>query len=217
MNSVEHVVYRLRNADIRQYPFPHFYILDVFPAEFYQTILKSLPPDCDYDGTKFANRLLGTECPEFMEPFDNSWFAQNVIYSFGQNAFYTRYPYKGSTPQFRWEWRLIRDSEGYAIGPHTDAPHKVISLLFYLPPDETMRDMGTSIFMPDDHVKTCRGGPHHKFSGFSEVWRAPFLPNSCLGFWKTDNSWHGVPKIDKIVTRNVLLYNVYEIGADKAP
>jgi hypothetical protein len=143
-----------------------------------------------------------------MEGFKSPYFASGVLSCF-QNQYYSRFP-NAERPGFTTEWRFIRDSVDYKIGPHTDAARKVVSLLFYLPEGYVNHDLGTSIYVPTDHRQRCPGGPHHPFEGFEQVWTAPYVPNSCFGFWKTDDSWHGVPPISRDIERNVLLFNIYE-------
>lgn len=206
MNALEHVVYKLRNATVNRYPFPHFFVEGVFPGECYEQLLWNLPSD--YKPLGFKSRSFSDTLPWFLEDFKGSYFANSILQIFWKD-FYERFP-DGSRPELTTELRFIRDEEDYSIGPHTDAAKKVVSLLFYLPSDSLDADVGTSLYVPTDHKKRCPGGPHHPFNGFEEVWRAPFVPNSVLGFWKTDNSWHGVPPINRIIERNVLLFNIYE-------
>jgi len=207
--ALEHVIYKLRNAQINLYPYPHFYVKDVFPVDFYwRELLPSLPEDEAYEPLKggYKSRVALKDPLELVRPFDSAEFASHVLSMWGERTFFERFQGK---PQFRWEIRFIRDSEGYSIGPHTDAPFKVVSLLFYLPKDFLDFGFGTGVYVPNDHQKTCIGGPHHKFEGFTEVFRAPFEPNSCFGFWKTQNSWHAVEKISRKIRRDVMLFNIY--------
>ena len=98
----------------------------------------------------------------------------------------------------------------YSIAPHTDKPDKVVSLLFYLPADESLRELGTSLYVPKDPAFRCDGSIRHPFELFRKVTTAPFLPNSLFGFLKTDQAFHGVEVIDRpAVERNLLLYNIY--------
>ena len=106
--------------------------------------------------------------------------------------------------------RLVRDFTDYAIGPHTDTPRKLVSLLFYLPPDESLSHLGTSIFAPQDPAFRCEGNRHHGFDGFKKVASMPFVPNALFAFFKTDNSFHGLDQINQGgVQRDLLLYNIY--------
>ncbi len=214
-NIEEHIIFKLRNARVLDYPFPHFYAENVFPSADYDMALSHLPDQRNYVtmGGNYNARFFAD--PVFVPEFDftrSKWFCHNVLQIFGKR-FFDRFPdgkFQGST-----ESRLVRDRQSYQIGPHTDAAWKVISLLFYLPMDEQFRQHGTSIYVPEDHKRRCPGGPHHGFEGFQKVYTAPFVPNSCFGFWKTDNSFHGVEQINEEICRDVLLYNIYADKGDK--
>ena len=209
-DPVEHVIYKLRNAPVSRYPFPHFYAENVFPDDFYWNLLKNLPEDEKYSGDSgtgiYNNRRFAVlDALEFDE-FKSNHFASSLLSIFPQD-FHTRFP--DGKAKFSTEWRLVRDEKGYQIGPHTDAKWKVLSLLFYLPVDNSYPDAGTSIFVPEDHKFECAGGPHYNKQGFLKAWTAPYKPNSCFGFWKTSNSWHGVDEIGYKMRRDVLLYNIF--------
>jgi hypothetical protein len=108
------------------------------------------------------------------------------------------------------EVRFVRDLTDYSIAPHTDVPDKLVSLLFYLPRDESLRHLGTSLYVPRDPTLRCDGRRRHPFEAFKKAFTAEFLPNSVLGFLKTDQAFHGVEPIgDQGIERNVLLYNIY--------
>ena len=107
------------------------------------------------------------------------------------------------------EMLLVRDHTNYAIGPHTDLPSRLLSLLFYLPRDDSLSHLGTSIYMPKDPAFTCLGGPHHHPDGFDRVQTMPYKPNSLFAFLKSDKSFHGVELIeDQDVKRDLLLYDI---------
>jgi hypothetical protein len=108
------------------------------------------------------------------------------------------------------EARFVRDMTDYSILPHTDMPAKLVSLLFYLPADDSMRALGTSVYVPKDPAFRCDGRTRHPFEQFRKVMTAGFLPNSLFGFLKTDQAFHGVEVIkEQAIERNVLLYNIY--------
>ncbi len=114
--------------------------------------------------------------------------------------------------------RLVRDFTDYAIGPHTDSPRKLVSLLFYLPADDSLRELGTSIYAPKDPAFRCEGNRHHGFERFHRVASMPFVPNALFAFFKTDNSFHGLDPIRvPAVERNLLLYNIYVQGVARRP
>lgn len=210
--SIEsHVTYALRNAFLATWPFPHFIVGNVFPYEFYEEMRKRLSYKMDYRSgqNNYNGRLFADDLYEFPELafMESEGFLKNVAKIF---APYIRQRFAGQQSiSFRSDLRLIRDGKDYFIGPHTDAPWKVVSLLFYLPPDSWNRDCGTSFYVPKDANFTCAGGPHYPFEGFDRVCTVSYDPNTCLGFFKTDSSFHGVEKIDKEIQRDVLLFNIY--------
>ena len=214
MNPLEHVIYKLRNARVLNYPYPHFFVEDVFPDDFYWKMLARLPEQEEYAPSEggYRNRLFADPKDDDFKPFYDKVFTRSVIEVFS-DAFIQRFP--DGKANLSSEWRLVRDSQGYSIGPHTDAKWKVVSLLFYLPVEHSNIDAGTSIFIPEDRQFENDGGPHFSTLGFRKVWTAPYKPNSCFGFWKTPFSWHGVDEIPRKMQRDVLLFNVYQ--ADLQP
>jgi hypothetical protein len=117
---------------------------------------------------------------------------------------------EGAPPHdFVDEAMLVEDITNYALGPHTDSPSKVITVLFYLPKDDSQRHMGTSIYTPKDPTRRCPGGPHYEREGFNRVATMPFTPNSMFAFVKSDNSFHGVERVtDPDVRRWLMLYDI---------
>jgi hypothetical protein len=204
--SENYVLYSLRNVAVKKWPFPHFFTQSVFDADHYDQILAVLREKHDYSNAQYLNRAFAESVEdlpglEFMHGTD---FLHQVI-----NIFREQVPtrFSDGAMQVKSELRLVRDSGGYKIGPHTDAAWKVISLLFYLPQDGSNFRSGTSLYVPKNRNFRCKGGPHHKFDDFDKVAPMPFVPNSCFGFWKTDNSFHGVEPIPEF-QRDVLLYNI---------
>jgi hypothetical protein len=213
MNTSDHVVDALRRVPPCPLPFPWFFAQNVFPPDVYASLLAQLDDKIDYHTEKFANRTFSeADFPELKFMYSPD-FLREVLHLFLPSV---QKRFGGGNLTFTREIRMIRDQKDYKIGPHTDAAWKVVSLLFYMPRDESMRDYGTAIYVPRHPDFTCEGGPHYKFDpepgvspGFKEIWRAPFLPNTCLGFFKTNKSFHGVPPIPTEVRRDVLLYNIY--------
>ena len=100
---------------------------------------------------------------------------------------------------------LVRDHSKYYLPPHSDAPHRVLVLVIYLPETREHPELGTSVYIPKDPSFHCRGGPTHEFDQFNRVYTAPYLPNSAFGFFKTTNSFHGVePLANKKLSRDLI-------------
>ncbi len=226
-----HVLYKIANATIWPYPFPHIFVRDVFPGEFYEEILRRLPPKDMFTTLKSLGRV-GSEYPDtrfvlpftpnhftgIAEPFGSFWrevagwmlggdFGSKILPKFAQ--FLTLRFGDLNRTQFYDEALLVQDYTTYSLGPHTDSPIKVLSFLYYLPSDESQSHLGTTIYAPKDPQFLCPGGPHHPFELFRRVYTMPYLPNSLFAFLKTDNSFHGVePVTGAEVRRDLLLYDI---------
>lgn len=204
-----HMAYKIANATVYPFPMPHIYVQNVFPKDFYSELIFNLPSQEEYAAHEghYANRKFNdTKAMEMLEPLrSREWlniavspFKHDILKRFGSPSF------KANT-----DLRLVMDSQGYKIGPHTDAPHKVLSFLFYLPTAYGMEDFGTRIYLPKDPKQRCEGGPHYEFDGFVEVAKMPYFPNSLFAFFKTNFGFHGVPPITIPCRRDVLLWNLY--------
>ena len=225
------LAYKFANAPIMGFPYPHFYIRDIFPPDFYERIQANIPdpslmiPIEDARGLKgYPERfvleinttkhqeLLPDDKREFWREF-SQWlcsgrFASLAVAKF-QQLLQQRFG-NGPLPELYNEALLVQDITKYSLGPHTDSPRKVITMLFYLPKDPSQSHLGTSIYLPRDPGFTCPGGPHHDFDKFVRVHTMPFLPNSLFVFFKTDNSFHGVePVADPDAKRWLLLFDIY--------
>ncbi|MBX3662565.1 MAG: hypothetical protein KF804_08955 [Burkholderiales bacterium] len=211
------------------FPFPHFFIPEVFPGDFYRELQHNMPdPEAmvpieqarPVKGYKerfvlgFEDKHLET-LPESKRRFWSDFrdwmtagrFSSLVLHKFQP---FIQERFNGQSVQFNDELLLVQDVTNYKLGPHTDAPRKVVTMLFYLPPDESQKHLGTSIYVPNDLDFRCPGGPHHQRDQFSRLRTMPFMPNSLFAFFKTDNSFHGVePVADPDTRRWLLLYDIY--------
>jgi hypothetical protein len=226
-----HLSYRLGNAPIQPYPYPHCYLEEAFPPDYFAR-LRSLLPDPaallpleqargvkGYD-ERFVLEFKEEQFARLTREQDAFWrelhgwlvggrFLQLMLAKF---APYLQQRFQGrEDARFHDEALLVQDTVNYKLGPHTDAPRKVLTLLFYLPGDLSQQHMGTSMYVPRERDFRCPGGPHHPHANFDRVWTQPFLPNSAFVFLKTDRSFHGVePVVDAGTRRWLLLYDIYE-------
>jgi hypothetical protein len=226
-----HVLYQIANAPIREFPYPHILVREVFPPDFYRELRANLPEKSALKtlgalgrvhGTDYPARLVMPLTPEalaalpaaqraFWERVGN-WilaggFGQIMIAKFA--AYLQRRFADLSKVDFTDEVLIVRDSTAYALGPHTDARQKVLSFLFYLPVDDSQAHLGTSIYLPNDPRFRCEGGPHHDFGNFRRVLTMPYVPNTLFAFMKTSNSFHGVEPIrEQGVRRDLMLYDI---------
>jgi hypothetical protein len=238
VNPEGHVLYRLANAPLQLYPFPHFFARDVFPADYYAQIQRHLPPASALKSLEEARGAqgypdrfvmpLGGDLPESLSDAQRDFwrdFARWVSRGRIGRALLERFaPIVEQRLQERPELEitdellLVRDRSRYSLGPHTDKPAKVISVLFYLPADERLARHGTSIYLPKEEGFTADGGAHLPFEGFERLATMPFVPNSVFAFAKTSASFHGVePIAEEGVERNLLLYDLRFRPAQGAP
>lgn len=226
-----HVLYQIANAPIRLFPFPHIYVQNVFPADFYHELRGRLPPAEAYQNLEALKRvgagypdtrLVMVVTPENVralpEPSRSFWgatakwllggvFAQGALSKFAE--FLERRFGDPRKLKFYDEALVVQDYTTYSLGPHTDSPSKVLSFLFYLPPNDSLAHLGTSLYVPKDPRFTCPGGPHHPFELFDRMMTMPFLPNTLFAFLKTQNSFHGVEPIRETgIRRDLLLYDI---------
>lgn len=236
-----HVMYQVLNASVRRFPFPHLYVENVFPADFYAEIRRNMIEDAaytrlvdsgrvgkGYSGARFSlfpeeleQNVADTAKKQFwksvFETFGNAEFGQIWLSVFGPtiNEKFKTLPkaLSGDRPvneiPLLNEIFLMRDRTTYSLGPHTDTPRKVVSVLFYLPPDEAMIDLGTSVYVPKDRRFVCHSGLHHSFDLFDLVATMPYKPNSMIAFPQSPRSFHGVEPLEKAdALRDLLLFDL---------
>jgi hypothetical protein len=225
-----HLAYKVANAAINPFPYPHFYVTDAFPSDYYDALQANLPDPAAMLPIQEVRPVKGYE-ERFVLEFSGEQFAalpaskrafwgdlhrwlvggrfgQLLASKFGHliDQRFGRDPNLELTD----EALLVQDVTHYSLGPHTDTPRKIITLLFYLPKDESQRHLGTSIYVPKDESFRCPGGPHHRHEMFERMWTLPFVPNSLFVFFKNDVSFHGVePVKDPDCRRWLLLYDIY--------
>ena len=226
-----HLTYKVGNAPFNMFPYPHFYLQNVFPADFYQKLQQNLPdPQAMISlekarGTKgYDERFVLDLAPKGLAalPEDKRafWSAVHeglvIKGNFGSMIFekfkpFIKQRFAGRTDiEFYSEALLVQDLTNYKLGPHSDSLRKVVTMLFYLPADDRQSHMGTSLYLPKDGKFRCPGGPHYPHELFSRLHTNPFLPNSLFAFFKTDNSFHGVePVSDPNTRRWLLLYDIF--------
>lgn len=113
---------------------------------------------------------------------------------------------------------LNRDISGYAIGPHTDAPYKWITMLYYLPKDSALSTAGTQV------VRSTKGTTQKeskwmdpKDKQWETVKQAPFVPNTVMAFAICDRSWHAVPKVANKAVRDTIQTFIRGVDSNKVP
>ena len=217
------VLERLAAAPVRREPFSHCVIDEVFPQDFYESIIDHWPEEESWrplsesgrvsDGSYESRKVVLMDAEGYARldaPRRDFWERQVGGWLLGErlrNAVLAKFAMK--THGTAGDALIVSDRTTYAIGPHTDATHRRVSLLFYLPEDATFSRFGTSFYQPLDPNFRCAGGPHHPFKRFSRVSTVDFIPNRLVVFPKTDKCFHGVERVDLPgIDRRLLIYNV---------
>ena len=229
-HAEQHTLYQIANAPLREHPYPHILVREVFEPAYYRRILEHLLPvelmkpikevravGQKYSNERFVFPLLPDHIGALRAPYGPFWgelsawllgvpFAQALVRRFAAQL---GQRFGSRDPRLYNEAMLVDDRTRYSLGPHSDAQTKVITLLFYLPADEARPHLGTSIYTPRDPNFRCAGGPHYPFEKFERVITMPYLPNTLFAFFKTDNSFHGVePVRDEDYRRHLLFYDL---------
>jgi hypothetical protein len=216
-NVLDFVLKKIEDAPFLPVEFPCFYVSEVFPSDYYRNLLSKLPEEGAYKehlppyqkryvfDLANANNIsnLDASWKEVIQGLYSQKFLNGMARKFSQ---FIPDVYKGRGDFLRPHIEsgsvkignravLTKDYECYALGPHTDAPPKFITALFYLAEDNSMADYGTSIYAPEKPLLDWNGR-HFPFEGFKLVTTAPYNPNSAFFFLKNDKSFHGVEHRD---------------------
>ena len=150
---------------------------------------------------------------DFFAAYDDAAFRQAWVTAFADSlaARVRQDPalFPNGTTDIRSEFLLMRDKENYVLTPHTDAPSKLISALFYLPPDDSGLMLGTSLYEIKDKTRVVHGGYHEARDGFELIATLPYRANTMLAFPNLKDSFHGVEPLDgPRIQRDILLYDI---------
>lgn len=231
---LDHVLDRIGKTDIKAYPFPHMVVDDVFPNLYYQKILQHFPSDSVMQPISETGRtdasykdrlvcLFNAEHFNRLQPHDREFwlgfadwlysdrFINGVIDKFWPHVAcrLTDLNQQGAGVKLHGDALIVSDKTNYAIGPHTDQPHRLITFLFYLPKDTSMAGLGTSIYSPKIPFYECNGSKHHQFESFERLETVAFIPNRCLIFVRNNASFHGVePIVMTDPERHLIIFNI---------
>ncbi len=217
-DPVEHVKYKLGNAAICTWPYPHFVCEDVFPQSFYKEMLTRFPADEHLFPLNdiYPKRLsLRIGVPDQLDaiPEPDRLFWRALGQRLGSRSF-MRFVLRLYDPLFEQRFGEIvephiylhSDVDSYGIGPHVDIYYKVVSLIFYLP-DEPQPDLNAaSVLVKTDDNLDVREPFEESWEGFRAACTVPFKPNILFSFGVTRESWHGVRPNPQEIPRRSMQY-----------
>ncbi len=161
----------------------------------------------------FLNELISTLLSKELFMAVTKIFSTTIDYRLKNLTEYEKE--KIGTTNYKFSIRpvLVKDFTKYNLGAHTDNVGKLISFLFYLPADDTLSNIGTSLYKPVTEL------PHetHKYftadqtnKNFKKIKTCPFIANSLFLFPRTQLSYHGVEEVNiDQKERNILQLNYY--------
>jgi hypothetical protein len=222
-----HIVDAVDRAEASTEPFNHIVIDGVFPNDVYARMLALMPKSDTFRALRghknFNVRADGTSTrikldlfPEYIRHLPKE--AQGVWAAVGRalrsrevrDAFVRRLA-PGLKRRFGESYEnvglypipmLTRDTVGYRIAPHTDTRWKGITVQLYLPPDESIRHVGTGF--------DAREG-----NDFRRVKQMQFKPNHGYAFAVGDNTWHSVDACGELpISRDSILHTYF---VDQSP
>lgn len=223
-----HIVACVQNAPLATDPFPYFYADGAFPSEFYDEMRRQLPAAEDYKKISDSGRTGGAYEARLILPLANGLdglapaqreFWRRVTAYFANSDFTSALLRKfaptfaqatGKDPrqlQYGIELLLVKNLDGYQIGPHTDIKSRAVSIMFYMPSSPRYEAYGTSIYRPRMPGLRSDGSRHYPFDGFEKIETMPCRANAMFAFQRNDVSFHGVEPIQHPgCERDVLLY-----------
>ena len=250
-NIIKHICSRLNESKLESEPWPHKFIEDIFPEDFYKKIIQKLPSNNFYKSriSLDKNAQVTNYSPErhvfqmnienlnSLDENDKSfWYnffkdlcseeIQNSVLSIFKNTLDNRMKNlteleksKIGTKNYKIVKRgeIVKDFKKYHLGAHTDTYNKLITFLFYLPLDNSLEKLGTSIFKSKNDIKDSDLLVHQSKEetekNFIKIKTCKFIPNSLLIFPRTNSSFHGVDEVNENSSeRDLFLFNYYIYG-----
>lgn len=219
----EFVVNAVNGAKSIDAPFHHIEFDRFFPAPIYWQMIDTMPVSSDYrpmsgrskDRIQPGGRPTRVKLdlfPEYIRLLPPEkrplWsLVGRVLCSSAVQAAFVRRLAPGLQRRFGADFAdvglfpipvLTRDIAGYHIPPHTDTHWKGITVLIYLPPDESMAHIGTVI-----HQRAADGS-------LERVGRGRFAPNSGFAFAVGDDTWHSVDPVGpEVETRDLIILQYF--------
>lgn len=225
----QHAIYQLRNHPVLSYPYPHAFVREIFPADYYRDLIAHLPDDSAYvsaDSGRYPERgrlMLAGQGGDDLARLTGStrefWtrFRDRFLTAELWGSLIDVFAPELSSRLRRDCWLhafLSRDRGGYAISPHTDTSKKLISVLFYLPTSEAVASCGTSIVVSDRAEHNTFDVPHSgSWEGFTIARTVPFAANSIFAFLVNDKSLHAVKPTPPGTARDTIQFSVMMPGS----
>jgi hypothetical protein len=211
---VAHAVKSITDAEVWSKPYPHVIFRDFWPKDFHHELNARRPEEKNYFQLNGANTrrqftLFDGSCDAGDDERRALWKLVSDVLSAPELESAMRrgleegLRIRSSASKEGWPVPmyprpvLYCDYDGYRIKPHPDTRRKVITMMIYMPEDDSQKDLGTTVFK-----LSPLGLLDRRHYGLAEDKTLPFLPNTGLAFvvidWKYNmfkTSWHGRDEI----------------------
>lgn len=211
---IQHVLHSLDEAEITHEPFSYYKIQDVFPEDFYKQLRRDLPelnqmqPLIQEDALRpdgtYSRRVLEVRTdhdfqvkvpPHLQGTWQIIWNLvnhpdfQKKVLKILKPSLKQRFSKKLTPKDMTTKMVITRDLDQYQIKVHPDTARKAVTMLFYLPPDDSQPHLGTILHKKAPKLRRSSDHPRHKYPVHE---RLQFLPNSGFGFAVDHRSFHSV-------------------------
>ena len=222
----QRLVSTVERSPLRQHPFDHIYVDDLFDPDVYRAILEQMPEAYRFhqlahrdalrpDGSSTRLRMylypeLLRELPENQRdawvPLAEALCAPELELAFKlkfRSALEQRFNKPVEQVRLYPIPILLRDQPGYRIGIHADVPSKAITVQFYLPKDPSQRHIGTIFHEGKD------GDPAGRTT------QMPFMPRTGYAFpVSTAKSWHSAAQTNESHGERVSIMLTYYVAEE---
>jgi len=224
---VDHMVNAIKATPVDNAPCQHAMLTNVFPDDIYQQMLGNIPRkeafrpmslELFHDDAGVSTRDL-IELPEIgveriaAEQQSLWWAVGAAIMSEQVKAAVFNCISEDLAPVLGCDPSQVNDhdvfvstalrveTESYHMPPHFDEEPRIATMLLYLPQDDSLDGLGTSLYEFVPKWKRAFRPSTHK-----ELRRAPFLPNTGMYFSgnprKKRPGWHGFERVNKDTLRD---------------
>lgn len=209
---LNHLLESLKNADINRDPFSYYKVENVFPQEFYQTLRDHLPElqemsELKHKASKrkdntYARRVIEIRNEQdfqkikkdIRQPWKLLWDVVNSKKYMDQVIEMLKPDLKKrfKKPFLRYndigvKMVICRDQDQYKIQVHPDTARKVITMQFYLPPDDQNEHLGTIMHKKLKKKDRVSDRDEDKYPILEKM---RFAQNSGYGFAVGEKSFH---------------------------
>ena len=184
MFEVQEIAKRLQeNIIFHSDPFPMIQVQNIFTAEEYEALFSDLLDWAPSAESNYEKKTAGLEVYDFPKKENFKKLTKAMSQDLIRDTLFAHF---GVEPFGKFGATVNRDFFHYHLGPHLDYPVRRLTLQIYLPKDLERVELGT-VF-----------GSKNEEGIFIPTRTLPYAPNSGYAFVSGLNTWHSLPKFEKL-------------------